>query len=136
MRIFNYDEKGLFVGESIAEESPLEPGIFLIPAQATSKAPPEVSPGQQAICNGDTWTIENIPPEPIIEKPAELTAAELRRMEITARLSAIDADSARPSREIIGALAAGLAAPAFALAKVAALETEAGALRAELKASQ
>lgn len=61
-----------------------------------------------------------------------LNAAEIRRREIIARLSAIDAATVRPSREIAAALADGKPAQAFAKNKLATLETEAAALRAEL----
>lgn len=45
-----------FVGESIADESPLEEGIFLIPAYATPNAPPEVSAGSAAVYVNDAWS--------------------------------------------------------------------------------
>lgn len=55
-----------------------------------------------------------------------------RRAAIAARLAAIDAATVRPSREIAAALADGKPAPAFAKNKLATLEAEAAALRAEL----
>lgn len=56
-----------------------------------------------------------------------------RRGEILARLAAIDTDSIRPAREIAAALAVGRTPPEFAGGVLAALETEAAALRAELR---
>lgn len=40
MTIFNYDDNGFYIGESIADESPLEEGVFLIPVNATTVKPP------------------------------------------------------------------------------------------------
>jgi len=56
-----------------------------------------------------------------------------RLAEIDARLAEIDADSGRPSREISLALLDGRPADAYAASKLAALEKEASALRAERK---
>ena len=39
--VYQYNFSGLYVGTTIADESPLEPGIYLIPANCTETTPPE-----------------------------------------------------------------------------------------------
>lgn len=47
---------GLYVGESVADESPLEPGVFLIPRHATEQEPPaEVAAGFAAFWCKMAW---------------------------------------------------------------------------------
>ena len=63
MKIYNYDKVTKeFVCESTASESPLEPGVFLIPAFATSTKPPKVPKRMVAIFDetSNEWeVIEN-----------------------------------------------------------------------------
>ena len=39
MDIYHYDENMIFIGESVAKESPLEKGVFIIPAYSTTAKP-------------------------------------------------------------------------------------------------
>jgi hypothetical protein len=76
MNIFHYHpETGVYLGQGQADESPLEPGVWLIPAHATSAEPPVTGEGEQATWNG-AWAVEPIPapepePEPLPVVPAE-----------------------------------------------------------------
>lgn len=50
MLVHNYDPgSGVWVSSQEARESPLEPGVYLIPAHATDAAPPLAAPGQVAV---------------------------------------------------------------------------------------
>ena len=58
MRIYNYDpETGEYLGEGLADESPLEQGIFLVPAYATDKPVPALKSGEAAILTDDDWRV-------------------------------------------------------------------------------
>lgn len=127
------DESGYFVGEAIAHESPLQPGVYLIPAGAVDRAPPKTEPGKRYRPWGTGWRGEEVPappappPEP---KPEPPSRAEI----IRGQLAQIDAQSLRPARAVAAALAAGRAAPAPDAQRLVELESQAEALRAELAA--
>ena len=58
MEIYNYHpEYKHLTGVSIADESPLEPGVFLIPAYATDIKPPEVSESKIQVFKDNQWNI-------------------------------------------------------------------------------
>jgi hypothetical protein len=103
MRIYHYDENGLFVGEGIAQPSPLEPGRFLVPARATDLQPPAVGEGERARFDGSAWQIEQIPErEP--ESVPDLTPEEQREANnapIMAQILELEAKQARAVREAL-----------------------------------
>lgn len=127
------DGEGFFLAAVVADESPLEPGVFLLPAGAVDKSPPAIiEPGKRYRPWGAGWRGEAVPqPEPAPEVQ-QLSPAEVRRLEILGRLAEIDGQSARPLRDVVSALVTGQPAPEFAAGKLAALEAEAATLRAEL----
>jgi hypothetical protein len=51
-----------------ADEDPLEPGRYLIPANATDKTPPYSSDTQQTVFRDGNWVVEKRPPAPVIKK--------------------------------------------------------------------
>ena len=60
MKIYNYDENLFYIGESLADESPLEKGIFLIPAYATTIKPPKYKEGFNIKFNIELDTFEYV----------------------------------------------------------------------------
>lgn len=75
MKIFHYHpDTGFLVGEGVADKSPLERGVWLIPACATTQVPPDIEPGHYCFYNGRTWETAPIPepePEPAPEPEPE-----------------------------------------------------------------
>lgn len=77
---------GIFVGPVIADESPLEPGVLLLPAGAVDLAPPLLEAGQFARYEGGAWVVAAIPqpdqppeaPEPTLEQIKDQARAMVR----------------------------------------------------------
>ena len=131
-QVVQLDDQGYFVGYATAYESPLEPGVFLLPAGAVDAEVPAIPDGKRAKWTGQGWAFEDLPqpdPEP---QPEPTAYVPTRAEQIRARLHAIDQESIRPARAVAAALADGKPAPAFDASKLTALETEAATLRAEL----
>lgn len=87
------DADGYYVGPVIADESPLEPGVWLIPAGAVDASPPDVPDGQRAVWSGAGWALDAIPepePEPEPEPAPELTDAEKRELRYRRRAAVRD----------------------------------------------
>lgn len=59
---------GYFTGTVIADESPLEPGAYLIPGGAIDVPPPNIPAGKVALRQGNSWVFV-LPPEPEEETP-------------------------------------------------------------------
>jgi hypothetical protein len=72
--VFQLDEDGFLIGVAVADESPLEEGVFLLPAGCVEVEPlPHVEGKRQQFVNG-VFQYVDIPREP---EPASPTAAEL-----------------------------------------------------------
>ena len=77
------DENGYFIGTTEADESPLEKGVYLMPAGTVDTKVPDLKDGYLFKWNGSNFAYEEIPViEPITEPdPPILTYAELRQRE-------------------------------------------------------
>jgi hypothetical protein len=154
MIVYSYNEKGIFIGELLADKNPLKPNEFLKPKNTTEQKPPQLKKNEVAVFDGVSWSVkpdfrgykywlsdgsENLinevnilpPVNALSEKPVlfEETIEGLRVQEIKNRLSQIDSESIRPLR----AIAAGTAVQ-FDTDKLTALETERKALVDEMVA--
>ncbi len=78
--VVQLDKDGFYVGTTIADESPLEPGVYLLPRDTIDEPIPEPMPGKRAKWVGE-WVYEEPPPPEIEEdEEIELTYAEKRAM--------------------------------------------------------
>jgi hypothetical protein len=80
--VIQLDHDGYYSGTTIADESPLEPNVFLMPAGTIDASIPSILDGKRAKWNGD-WVIEDIPQPELdpIPDAVELTYAEKRIQE-------------------------------------------------------
>jgi hypothetical protein len=78
---YNYSEAtGAYLGFEEADESPLEPGVFLLPAYSTAIAPPAQQEGYYRKWNGSEWMQELIPvPPPIVPEPPSADGVRAER---------------------------------------------------------
>ena len=59
---YQFDAAGVFIGTTEADESPLEAGVFLLPARCTYIAPPDDLPADKwPRWNGFAWSLVNRP---------------------------------------------------------------------------
>jgi hypothetical protein len=69
MKIFHYHpDTCVLLGEGVADQSPLEPGHWLIPAYATTSIPPLAGENEQVVMVNNKWEVQLIPePQPVVE---------------------------------------------------------------------
>lgn len=72
--IYNYDQQaGELLCASLADESPLEQDVYLIPAFATDIVPPKSGANQVAVFSGGKWSLNNVA-APVVPTAAQLLA--------------------------------------------------------------
>jgi hypothetical protein len=98
-QVIQLNEDGYFVGFTTADESPLEPGVFLIPGGCIEAEPPTTPAGKRARWTGASWVFEDLPepepepePEPLTPEQivAQYTAAVQKRLDDFARTRGYD----------------------------------------------
>lgn len=60
--VYQYDLAGMYIGHTDADESPLEPGVFHIPARCVEVEPPEFTGDQWPRWNGAKWELIAVAP--------------------------------------------------------------------------
>jgi hypothetical protein len=73
MLAYAYDSNGYYLGTIERQPSPLEPGVFLMPAMATQIAPPAATATTEPKWNGASWDLVESRAE-TLRKAAELEA--------------------------------------------------------------
>jgi hypothetical protein len=77
-QVCQLDAEGYFVGFTFADESPLEPGIYLLPGGTVDTTAPSIPEGKLAKWDKE-WVYEDIPkpePEPELEPVIETEPVE------------------------------------------------------------
>lgn len=83
MKIYHYHPDTLaYLGESQADESPLEPGVFLIPAHATDTAPPAEVDGKTRHFELGAWVQRDVIAPPLPPEPTPEEIKEAKRIQI------------------------------------------------------
>lgn len=58
LKVYSYHPfHGVLTGETIADESPLEPGVYLDPAYTTRTIPPQYESGEIPVWSGERWEV-------------------------------------------------------------------------------
>jgi len=78
-QVCQLDKDGYFVGLTVADESPLEPNVFLFPAGSVDAEPPLLTENTRAKWVGQ-WIVEEIPPPPPPPEPNPLTSEQLEEL--------------------------------------------------------
>mgnify|MGYP003653859324 FL=1 len=93
MNVYQTDLDGVYVGDTTADQDPLDSTNWLIPAGCVETAPPTITDSQFAKWNGTEWVVEDIPvvepdPEPIA--PEVLVRAERDGLLVTSDWTQVD----------------------------------------------
>jgi len=95
MNVYQTDLNGVYVGNTVADQDPLDGTNWLIPAGCVETAPPTVTDTQLARWGGTEWVVETIPvveidPEPEPTAPEVLARAKRNRLLSTSDWTQVD----------------------------------------------
>lgn len=81
--VLQLDAAGYFVGYAVADESPLEPGVFLLPAGCIDEPAPQIPSGKVARRVNGSWLFVDPPqqPEPQPEDPRQQALQAIEELE-------------------------------------------------------
>ena len=88
MLVYQTNAQGIYVGPVMADESPLEPGVWLIPGGCVEVEPPQIPAGEMAVWQSGAWVLEpipdtiEVPPTPDMTEE-QLLFAERKRMRLS-----------------------------------------------------
>lgn len=74
--VYQTDADGVFIGETVADESPLEKGVYLIPAGCVVTPPPPFLAGHYRAWQGGVW-VQIAIPEPEAPPPPPVVIPDL-----------------------------------------------------------
>jgi hypothetical protein len=70
--VVQLDSEGYYVGITEADESPLEPGVYLMPAGTIDVSSPSEIEGKRAKWINNNWIYEDLPEDPTTSNPLTL----------------------------------------------------------------
>lgn len=70
--VYQTDYNGKYVGEVEADESPLEPGVYLIPGRCYEDKPPQVDDGFYVVRENDSWAIKEYISDEVVDETMSL----------------------------------------------------------------
>ena len=90
MNVYQTDTQGYFVGVTTADQDPMNPTEWLIPAGCVTEAPTDAPEGSRVKWTGSAWVMEAIPVEPDLEEPEPIAQDVIVRGKRDSLLAACD----------------------------------------------
>ena len=90
MKVYQTDINGVYVGNTVADQDPLDSTNWLIPAGCVETTPPTMTDSQLAKWNGTEWVLEDTPVVKSDPEPEPIAPEVLVRAERDSRLAASD----------------------------------------------